>query len=299
MAVVARQRALWLPPLLLFASVVLLGSLAFAIANLDRGGETLPAVPTLGGGDSGGSPFAPAGQLFQTLWQILIGGILIGGIAAAIYARWTRQKVLSMWELLGYAFGIAVIAGLWLFFPAIVENLESLVVPGGQSQPPAAGGIGSLNDIPRSTAYPIAAVVFVIILGAVYVFSFSARVFPHLADALKGREPARARRRLEAAKAVRQTLLDLEAGTDFRTAVVACYQRMCSLIATRGILRQETLTAREIEGLALAELGLSETSVDDLTGLFEEARYSAHEIGPGERDHAVECLTAIRRELEG
>ena len=113
MAVVARQRALWLPPLLLFASVVLLGSLAFAIANLDRGGETLPAVPTLGGGDSGGSPFAPAGQLFQTLWQILIGGILIGGIAAAIYARWTRQKVLSMWELLGYAFGIAVIAGLW------------------------------------------------------------------------------------------------------------------------------------------------------------------------------------------
>ncbi|HTD81178.1 MAG TPA: DUF4129 domain-containing protein, partial [Thermoplasmata archaeon] len=109
----------------------------------------------------------------------------------------------------------------------------------------------------------------------------------------------RERRRLEAASAVRRTLIDLQAGTDFRTAVMACYQRMCSLIAARGVARQEALTAREIEGLALAELGLSQGSVDDLTNLFEEARYSMHEIGAMQRDRAMDCLTAIRRELEG
>jgi hypothetical protein len=299
MAFAVRGKALWLPPLLLFASVVLLGSLAFAIANLDRGEETLPEVPSIGGGEGRPGSFGGGGEGFQLIWRVLIATLLIIAIGAAIYARWTKQKVVSVWELIGYAFGIGVVGGLVIFWPVILEALESLTVFGGQPEPPSPGGSGDVGPIPRSAAFPIAVVVFAVVVIAIYVFALSSRIFPHLLELLTEREPDRTRRRLEAASAVRRTLLDLEAGTDFRTTVMACYQRVCSLLATRGVTQQEALTAREIEGLALAELGLSRGSVDDLTGLFEEARYSTHEIGPSQRDRAVECLSQIRRELEG
>lgn len=299
MAFAVRGRALWLPPVLLFASVVLLGSLAFAIANLDRGEEALPPALPTPGGQSGDAPFGPTGEQFQLVWRALIASLFLLAFIALVIAWWTKTKTVSVWELLGYTFGIGVIVGLVTFWPSIVEGLQALALPGGSTGSSGSDGNSNLGPIPTSTAFPIAVVVFAIVVIAVYVFALSSRVFPHLLEALTEGQPVRGRKRLEAASAVRRTLLDLEAGTDFRTAVMACYQRMCSLIAGRGVSRQEALTAREIEGLALAELGLSRRGVDDLTSLFEEARYSSHEIGPGQRDRAVECLTSIRRELEG
>lgn len=301
MAFAVRGRAVWLPPLLLFVSILLLSSLAFAIAHLDRGEESLPpALPfPTPGRDTGAPPFGPTGEQFQLVWRVLIVSIFIGGILAAIYARLTKQKTVSVWDLLGYGFGIGVIGGLVTFWPSIVHGLQSLALPGGSTGSSGSDGTSASGPIPVSTAFPIAIVIFSIVVIAVYVFALSSRIFPALIAAVTRGEPNRDQRRLEAASAIRRTLLDIEAGTDFRTSVMACYQRMCSLIAGRGIARQEALTAREIEGLALAELGLSQGSVDDLTNLFEEARYSTHEIGPLQRDRAVECLTSIRRELEG
>ena len=300
MAIAFRGRALWLPPLLLLAGLVLLASLAFAIANLDRGEETLPVVP-MPGGDPGTAPFGPTGEQFTLIWRGIIAGIFIAAIVAAILGRLFGEKlgkIVTIWELVGYAFGIGVIGGLVIFWPAVVGGIQSLFTPGGSVQQPGAGGGFGGSPIPVSTAFPIALVIFAVLVVAGYAFFLASRIGPILGD-LARKEPERERRRLEAAGAVRRTLLDLESGTDFRTAVMACYQRMCSLLATKGVGGQETLTAREIEGLALSELGLSQGSVDDLTGLFEEARYSRHEIGPAQRDRAVESLHAIRRELEG
>ena len=299
MAVAVRQQALWVPPLLLFASVVLLGSLAFAIANLNRADESLPPAFPLPRGDAGGVPLAPSGEQLQIVWQVLIASLFITAIVASVYARKTNQKAVSAWELLGYGFGIGVIGGLVFFWPAIIRGLQSLALPRGSTSSPGPGGTSDPGIIPTSDAFPIAVVVFAVAMIAIYTFALSSQIFPRLIDIVRGTESVRERRRSEAASAVRRTLLDLESGTDFRTAVMACYQRMCTLIAARGVSGQEVLTAREIEGLALAELGLSQGGVDDLTNLFEEARYSAHDIGPRQRDRAVECLTSIRRELEG
>ena len=302
MAVVVRGKALWLPPALLFASVVLLGSLAYAIANLDRGEETLPELPALGGAPGAAAPFGPSGDQVQLLWRVTIGVIFLAAVIAVIVARLTGEKLgktVTIWELLGYAFGIGIIGGLVVFWPSVAAGLASLLRPGGILGPSPSGTNSDSGGLPTNAAFPIAVVVFMAVVMAVYLFALSSQTLPRLARLVRGNDPARSRRRLEAASAVRRTLLELGAGTDFRTAVMACYQRMCSLLAGRGVSRQEALTAREIEGLALVELGLSRASVDDLTGLFEEARYSVHEIGPAQRDRAVDCLSAIRRELEG
>lgn len=300
MAVAVRGRVVWLPPLLLFAAVLLLGSLAFAIANLDRGAEMLPEIPAIGTDDPRPAPFGPTGDQLQVVWQITIASIFLVAIAAVVFAKLRGDKLdLSPLEFLGYAFGIGIVGLAILLWPSVADLFGSLSRAGGPSQPPPSPGSDTgLGQLPTSAAFPAAVALFLVVLVAVWLYAFSSKVLP---DLLTGRvrAPDRERRRLEAASAVRRTLLDIEAGGDFRTAVLACYQRMCSLFATRGVARQEALTPREIESLALSELGLSQTVVDDLTGLFEEARYSEHEIGPAQRDRAVECLGAIRRELEG
>src|SRR3989442_12332675 len=141
MATAVRGRTVWFPPVVLFAFVVLLGSLAFAIANLDRGQETLPEVPTIGGGAGGAetSPFGPSGEQLQIVLRVVIAVIFIMAIVAAIIARLTKQKVVSVWELLGYGFGIGIIGGLVIFWPLIFAGLQSLTLPGGQTQPPSLG----------------------------------------------------------------------------------------------------------------------------------------------------------------
>src|SRR5207249_9973147 len=135
MAFAVLGRALWLPPLLVFASALLIGSLAFAIANLDRGQETLPPPFPPPGGGANIPPSSEAGLRFQLAWRILIASIFILGFIAAVIARVTKQKTVSVWELLGYLFGVGVIGGLVTFWPAIVAGLQSLALPGGSTRP--------------------------------------------------------------------------------------------------------------------------------------------------------------------
>jgi hypothetical protein len=65
----------------------------------------------------------------------------------------------------------------------------------------------------------------------------------------------------------------------------------------RGIEEQQALTPRELEGLAIRSLAVSEDSADSLTSLFEEARYSEHALGDPDRERAVQSLERIRADL--
>src|SRR2546422_7432889 len=154
MAFSVRPRALWLRPLLLFASVVLLGSLAFAIANLDRADESLPPAFPLPGGGSGAVPFAPSGEQLQVVWQALIVVLFITAIVASLYARKTNQKTVWVWELMGYAFGIGVIGGRVSLCPTIIRGLQSLALPRGLTHSPGPRGPSGRGIIPPGRARP-------------------------------------------------------------------------------------------------------------------------------------------------
>src|SRR2546426_11375543 len=188
MAFSVRPRALWVRPLLLFASVVLLGSLAFAIANLDRADESLPPAFPLPGGGSGAVPFAPSGEQLQVVWQALIVVLFITAIVASLYARKTNQKTVWVWELMGYAFGIGVIGGLVIFWPTIIRGLQSLALPRGSMSSPGPGGTSDPGIIPTSDAFPIAVVVFAVAMIAIYTFALSSQIFPRLMDMMRGTE---------------------------------------------------------------------------------------------------------------
>lgn len=103
--------------------------------------------------------------------------------------------------------------------------------------------------------------------------------------------------RREAAQAVERSISDLELGEDVRSVILRCYRDMVVLFRARGLGAGRHLTAREVEDLARQALRLTGGSAGALRALFEEARYSHHELLPDHRSRALEALRAVEREL--
>ena len=95
--------------------------------------------------------------------------------------------------------------------------------------------------------------------------------------------------RLEAQKAIDGIIK----GLDFKDLIRNCYSRMvCALKSEFGIEKEESMTAGEFENFLISE-GAPETSVRDLTGLFEAVRYGTFNPGPLDEQKAVRSLKDI------
>ncbi len=93
------------------------------------------------------------------------------------------------------------------------------------------------------------------------------------------------------------TLDDLHAQKDPRKAIVAAYARMERLFASSGVPRRPSEAPLEYLARALGELRASGAALGRLTGLFEWAKFSKHEVDETMRQEAIVALTEVRDEL--
>jgi hypothetical protein len=91
---------------------------------------------------------------------------------------------------------------------------------------------------------------------------------------------------------------DLEAEPDARRAVIAAYARMEGVLARHGLRRKPSETPVEYLGRILGGLTSRFDAVARLTGLFEEAKFSLHEIDDAMKRDAIDALGAIRDDLQ-
>jgi hypothetical protein len=94
------------------------------------------------------------------------------------------------------------------------------------------------------------------------------------------------------------TLQDLYAERDPRTAVINAYARMEETFAAYRVPRDEAETSLEYVERALDRLHVSGWAVRRLSLLFERAKFSSHEVGTAMKDDAIETLASVRGELE-
>jgi Domain of unknown function (DUF4129) len=85
---------------------------------------------------------------------------------------------------------------------------------------------------------------------------------------------------------------------DPRTRIINCYQRMVQAAQRLGAPVTSDQTARELETAIRRMLLLRGPAIDDLTRLFEEARYSLHMITDREAEDAHRCLLDIAEEMK-
>ena len=90
----------------------------------------------------------------------------------------------------------------------------------------------------------------------------------------------------------------LAAGDSMREAIFQCYESLVHVLMGRGFLRRDFETVREFEMAIRAALpSLSEESLSALDAIFEEARYSRHEMSESHKADAQQALTRVVAEI--
>lgn len=101
----------------------------------------------------------------------------------------------------------------------------------------------------------------------------------------------------EFAELIDDTLEDLRAEKDPRRAIIKAYARMERLFESYGVPRAPAEAPMEYLGRALLELRASGAALGRLTGLFQWAKFSSHDVDETMREDAIAALTLVRDEL--
>jgi hypothetical protein len=102
----------------------------------------------------------------------------------------------------------------------------------------------------------------------------------------------------DVAASIGDAIDDLEAEPDARRAVIAAYARMEGVFARHGMRRIPSETPVEYLRRLLLGLTSRADAVTRLTGLFERAKFSRHEIDGAMKQDAIDALRAIRDDLQ-
>lgn len=101
----------------------------------------------------------------------------------------------------------------------------------------------------------------------------------------------------DAANAVREAISTLKNTKAYREPILQCYKKMCQVLSAAGLVTDQTETAREFAQKISEKLRIGSNAVRGLTFLFEEARYSDHDITEQKRILAVQYLESLQKAL--
>jgi hypothetical protein len=168
-----------------------------------------------------------------------------------------------------------------------LNNTTVVTGPGGFLAPL------NFNFPPWTLFVLIALALLVVVVGAL----------PPLAEYLQDRRENRLFRArsdevaLRVQKALRTAAEALDGASDPRSTILALYAVLLTrIVPLAGGL--DLSTAEEIRELHLVRLGIRPGPAEDLTRVFEEARYSSHPLGSGQVARARAAIRAAEEDLQ-
>ena len=235
-------------------------------------------------------------------WRILGEGIGHGLVKSKrIRKRGSKYSLLISIIFWGIALGILINKRGTIFNPsnstATNSTISKIVGESAAPQNPFLWGgfVPALSNVIQNTWFDMAFLGLLLVGGLVLVQSL--RVAGSEAGEINAL--ALVQRRIEGLEMVNNTLAVIDDQTDdCRTRIIACYQNMIVAVSRLGAPVPPDLTARELESAIRSTFVLKGEAIGDLTHIFEEARYSLHDINDEDVLKARACLELIAAELE-
>jgi hypothetical protein len=215
-----------------------------------------------------------------------------GGSGVPAGLRWVLKWVLGA-GMLAVAIVLIVNLNLHLFTGTHPQRLPP---PGlvGPKAPPTPGKTGS------STFHvPLGPILYGLLIAALVV-AFAVSIW----WSARVRRPAQAglpadiaEDSVELRDAVTEGRAAFAELDDAREAIIACYLAMERSLADRGTARNAADTPDELLNRAVTSGTVRGPAASRLTGLFYEARFSSHPLGPEQRDAGRRALDDLAAEL--
>jgi len=195
---------------------------------------------------------------------------------------------------LGLLLLLVIVAIVLIAIPRAIQN--SSLTPGEQDdlpsdgeEPPPGTNDGSSNGDMG-------------ILLSIIVLSTAVLMFLLLRSLTKNDPSPEIRTDIEEVRAremsvISSSIEELRVGGDVREVILDTYRRMLRLQAHIGA--SQSLTAHELARLLVDRRGWPSQPTEDLTHLFEEAKYSRHPLGDLHRQSALDSLRSIEEWYKG
>lgn len=275
------------------AGVVLL-LLAISASQLELGEGYAITLPEAVAADASVQAVLTSGDV----WMILLRGLMaLCLIALPIYvvrsffSKKGRQQLLADVILIGLVFLLMRCAN-------DQQQEEMMLVEEGmeiqqQVQPfdmefEAIAG-EPLPEIPQEAPDWVNTVVIILVSTLVVAIVVTIYIFIQRKRAEANKDSALDRVADQAQDALRK----IRGGGDFNSAILNCYYEMNRIVQEElKISRQRTMTARDFEAY-LINKGLPEAPLQQLTALFERARYSNQAPDGQQEQTAIEALTSL------
>jgi uncharacterized membrane protein len=227
--------------------------------------------------------------------------LIMDVLASFLLGKKESERSGKSWMVvIGYAIGIVLI--ILLLRTVALQNLLGAVEA-------AVAAASSVLKIAQGSSAPHAVSVIapylfyyiVLMFAAIVLISFTLFIGGlHTAYrwAREDRSPLAANTvRLETLRVIQQAAKDLRLTDDYRVTILNCYREMCRVLSLHGFRTELYETASEFSRSIADKLGLGGESVRGLTLLFEEARYSDHQINDVKRAEALNQLESLERSL--
>jgi len=209
-------------------------------------------------------------------------------------------------RLIAWVIGLGTIFAIIWFLPRVrIGELWGSLKPGDVQSPGSAPQPSLPSDTlvpnpfpPNLLLVPAIISVAVVLVGGLLLFQAVREIKEESMEAPQEEEVLPK----EALNVVREAISNImiqEGDSDYRAAIIRCYQKLCELLAESNCRIKEHETVQEFRVSASGSLSIPDGPFSALTNLFEEARYSLHEIDEAKRNEALNCLEEIKDHLIG
>jgi hypothetical protein len=189
---------------------------------------------------------------------------------------------------------LVIVAIVLIAIPPVMQN--SSLIPGEQDNGPNGGEEPPPNTSDGTSNADTGLLASIIVLSVAVLILLLLRSLAKSGGSADIRAEVEMKREQEMS-IISESIEEIRTGGDVREVILETYRRMLRLQAHPGA--SKSLTAHELARLLVDRRGWPSRPTEDLTLLFEEAKYSQHPLGERHRQSALDSLRSIEEWYNG